>query len=408
MSQSSLLISRLPVQLLLHLLPIPGTAIDLIAENSEKLLDDYLVTTTTGSSKYSNENLSRNASYDADDPGIMSEVETSATGAGGSSNFKRSTRLRSSLPIVRTMPKTADRSLGLVFLQHRNETKRALLPNEITTLDTVKALFVRSFPRQLNMNYLDSRNVRIYIHDSGKDMFYELEDLRDVGDRSVLRIYEQDLENGTWQPVGGLRPEHPRVLNERMNQEILAVRNQTANAAAGRTMPGHSAAAATGPASGPVSGNWMDDPSYFSEPEFESASDFQDHHIHRSRKERASFGAGGGGNNSRLANPPASVSSPVHHQSQSQYYGTIIIPAYRTAAMMQQQQNSMQQQQSQPQATARQSLDRGTAAKAFPGASCNPFSFSFFPTSLNPLSLTAFFSNSLSCDHGEGKSHLLS
>ena len=88
----------------------------------------------------------------------MSEVETSATGAG-SSNFKRSTRLRSSLPIVRTASKTADRSLGLVFLQHRNETKRALLPNEITTLDTVKALFVRSFPRQLNMNYLDSRNV---------------------------------------------------------------------------------------------------------------------------------------------------------------------------------------------------------------------------------------------------------
>ena len=26
---------------------------------------------------------------------------------------------------------------GLVFLQYRNETKRALLPNEITTLDTV-------------------------------------------------------------------------------------------------------------------------------------------------------------------------------------------------------------------------------------------------------------------------------
>ena len=67
---------------------------------------------------------------------------------------------------------------GLVFLQYRNETKRALLPNEITTLDTVRALFVRSFANQLNMEYLDSRNVRIYIHDSSKNMFYELEDLR--------------------------------------------------------------------------------------------------------------------------------------------------------------------------------------------------------------------------------------
>lgn len=67
---------------------------------------------------------------------------------------------------------------GLVFLQYRNETKRALLPNEITSIDTVKALFVRSFPKQLTMEYLDSPNVKIYIHDSSKDMFYELEDLR--------------------------------------------------------------------------------------------------------------------------------------------------------------------------------------------------------------------------------------
>jgi hypothetical protein len=188
-------------------------------------------------------------------------------------------------------------------------------------------------------------------------MFYELEDLRDVRDRSVLRIYEQDLENGTWQPVGGLRPEHPRVLNERMNQEIAAARNQAA--IAGRLLPGQAAAAATGPASGPVSGNWMDDPSYFSEPEFESASDFQDQHIHRSRKERASFGAGSGSNASAAA-----AASPVHHQSQSQYYGTIIIPAYRTAAMMQQ---SQQQQQQQPQAAVRQSLDRGSGGKQFSG-----------------------------------------
>jgi len=67
---------------------------------------------------------------------------------------------------------------GLVFLQYRNETKRALLPNEITSIDTVKALFVRSFPKQLTMEYLDSPMVKIYIHDSSKDMFYELEDLR--------------------------------------------------------------------------------------------------------------------------------------------------------------------------------------------------------------------------------------
>ncbi|KAH0815877.1 hypothetical protein GEV33_006911 [Tenebrio molitor] len=112
-----------------------------------------------------------NAMLFDDDPGIMSEVETSSTG------FRRGGKQRSSLPVVRTPSKTLERPLGLVFLQYRNETKRALLPNEITSIDTVKALFVRSFPKQLTMEYLDSPNVKIYIHDSSKDMFYELEDL---------------------------------------------------------------------------------------------------------------------------------------------------------------------------------------------------------------------------------------
>ncbi|RWS13455.1 coiled-coil domain-containing protein CG32809-like isoform X14 [Dinothrombium tinctorium] len=192
-----------------------------------------------------------------DDPGIMSEVETSATG------FRRSIKARSSLPIVRTPSKTQDRSLGLVFLQYRNETKRALLPNEITSMDTVKALFVRSFPKQLTMDYLDSRLVRIYIHDAAKDMFYELEDLRDIRDRSVLRIYEQDVANGVWMPVGGGNPVPPQS-------------------------------------------QWMDnDPSYFSEPEFDS--EYQNQHIHRARKN---------------GSPANSV--------QSQYYGTVLMtPPYR-------------------------------------------------------------------------------
>lgn len=42
----------------------------------------------------------------------------------------------------------------------------------------MKALFVRSFCKQLTMEYLDSPHVKIYIHDSNKDMFYELEDHR--------------------------------------------------------------------------------------------------------------------------------------------------------------------------------------------------------------------------------------
>nr|XP_012218145.1 PREDICTED: coiled-coil domain-containing protein CG32809-like isoform X3 [Linepithema humile] len=171
-----------------------------------------------------------------DDPGIMSEVETSSTG------FRRGGKQRSSLPVVRTPSKTLERPLGLVFLQYRNETKRALLPNEITSIDTVKALFVRSFPKQLTMEYLDSPHVKVYIHDSNKDMFYELEDirshLRDIKDRSVLRLFESaDGMTGMPGPLG---------------------------------MPG----------GGGLPPHW-EDQSYFSEPEFDS--EYQHQHIHKSK-----------------------------------------------------------------------------------------------------------------------------
>ncbi|XP_054270832.1 coiled-coil domain-containing protein AGAP005037 isoform X5 [Macrosteles quadrilineatus] len=204
-----------------------------------------------------------------DDPGIMSEVETSSTG------FRRGGKQRSSLPVVRTPSKTLERPLaagppsrrpevagatlmyhgapthcGLVFLQYRSETKRALLPNEITSIDTVKALFVRSFPKQLTMEYLDSPLVKIYIHDSSKDMFYELEDLRshlrDIRDRSVLRLFESADVGGGAMPPGIIPPQ-----------------------------------------------TWDQDQSYFSEPEFDS--EYQHQHIHKTKVARIKgFGSKGG------------------------------------------------------------------------------------------------------------------
>ncbi|KAG5899324.1 hypothetical protein JTB14_029277 [Gonioctena quinquepunctata] len=183
--------------------------------------------------------LPSNAMLFDDDPGIMSEVETSSTG------FRRGGKQRSSLPVVRTPSKTLERPL--VFLQYRNETKRALLPNEITSIDTVKALFVRSFPKQLTMEYLDSPNVKIYIHDSSKDMFYELEDLRshlrEIRDRSVLRLFE------------------------------------SADVTGGLPMAGIGIAGGVG---------HFEDPSYFSEPEFDS--EYQHQHIHKSKVSEYFFG----------------------------------------------------------------------------------------------------------------------
>ncbi|XP_075742597.1 coiled-coil domain-containing protein AGAP005037 [Rhipicephalus microplus] len=184
--------------------------------------------------------------YD-EDPGIMSEVETSATG------LRRATKARASLPVVRTPSKTQERPLGLVFLQYRSETKRALLPNEITSIDTVKALFVRSFPKQLTMEYLDSPHIRIYIHDPSKDMFYELEDLRDIRDRSVIRIYEQDVNDGG------------------------------------------------------VYSTYDQDMSYFSEPEFDS--EYQNQHIHRAKAGKSQ----GAGYYGVPAYPPAGRTQTLPH-----------------------------------------------------------------------------------------------
>lgn len=63
------------------------------------------------------------ALYD-DDPGIMSEVETSATG------LRRGAKARSSLPIVRTPNKTNERPLGKI----RQATRDFCSAAEITTI----------------------------------------------------------------------------------------------------------------------------------------------------------------------------------------------------------------------------------------------------------------------------------
>ena len=65
----------------------------------------------------------------------------------------------------------------MLFLQYNDEIKRVNMPNSITSLDTLKALFVTSFPGKLSMMRIDERGL-IYIKDKEADIFYELEDLR--------------------------------------------------------------------------------------------------------------------------------------------------------------------------------------------------------------------------------------
>ncbi|XP_035508680.1 sickle tail protein homolog isoform X11 [Morone saxatilis] len=115
----------------------------------------------------------------------MSEADT-PTG------FTRGSRVRASLPVVRSTNQTKDRSLGVLYLQYGDETKQIRMPNEITSIDTVRALFVSAFPQQLTMKMLESPSVAVYVKDDMRNMYYELTDVRNITDHSCLKVYHKD------------------------------------------------------------------------------------------------------------------------------------------------------------------------------------------------------------------------
>ncbi|XP_038144935.1 sickle tail protein homolog isoform X22 [Cyprinodon tularosa] len=115
----------------------------------------------------------------------MSEADTPTA-------FTRGSRVRASLPVVRSTNQTKDRSLGVLYLQYGDETKQIRMPNEITSIDTIRALFVSAFPQQLNMKMLESPSVAVYVKDDMRNMYYELADVRNITDHSCLKVYHKD------------------------------------------------------------------------------------------------------------------------------------------------------------------------------------------------------------------------
>uniref|UniRef100_A0A3P8UE48 Si:ch211-285f17.1 n=1 Tax=Cynoglossus semilaevis TaxID=244447 RepID=A0A3P8UE48_CYNSE len=115
----------------------------------------------------------------------MSEVEAPTA-------FTRGSRVRASLPVVRSTNQTKDRSLGVLYLQYGDETKQIRMPNEITSVDTVRALFVSAFPQQLTMKMLESPSMAVYVKDDMRNVYYELSDVRNITDHSCLKVYHKD------------------------------------------------------------------------------------------------------------------------------------------------------------------------------------------------------------------------
>uniref|UniRef100_A0A8C2IYB9 Actin interacting protein 3-like C-terminal domain-containing protein n=1 Tax=Cyprinus carpio TaxID=7962 RepID=A0A8C2IYB9_CYPCA len=106
--------------------------------------------------------------------------------------FTRGSRSRASLPVVRSTNQTKDRSLGVLYLQYGDDTKQIRMPNEITSVDTIRALFVSAFPHQLNMKMLESPSTAIYVKDETRNVYYELTDVRSITDHSCLKVYHKD------------------------------------------------------------------------------------------------------------------------------------------------------------------------------------------------------------------------
>lgn len=70
----------------------------------------------------------------------------------------------------------------MLYLQYEDETKLVQMPppEEISSQDSVWALFASAFPNQLNMKMLQSPNMAIYIKDTNRNIYYNLEDVRCV------------------------------------------------------------------------------------------------------------------------------------------------------------------------------------------------------------------------------------
>ncbi|VDP07280.1 unnamed protein product [Soboliphyme baturini] len=67
----------------------------------------------------------------------------------------------------------------LVFLQYKNETKRAVVPvGGLKSLNDIRSLFLNTFYESITPEYLNSSHIKVYIQDpANTELFYELDDV---------------------------------------------------------------------------------------------------------------------------------------------------------------------------------------------------------------------------------------
>ncbi|XP_057682209.1 SRC kinase signaling inhibitor 1-like isoform X2 [Corythoichthys intestinalis] len=146
----------------------------------------------------------------AEHPDAMSERDVPA-------GFSRMNRLRQSLPLSRSSASQAKlHAPGMLFLQLGEETRRVHLTHELSSLDTLRALIVHMFPQRLTMATLRSPSTALLIKDESRNVFYELEDPRDVRDRCVIKIYCKEPVYGTYPG-----PRNSHMANGDLRREMV-------------------------------------------------------------------------------------------------------------------------------------------------------------------------------------------
>ncbi|KAM8839245.1 uncharacterized protein ACB058_015705 [Synchiropus picturatus] len=115
--------------------------------------------------------------------GIMAETNLLPSSAP----FTRGSKVRASLPVSRTSGPT-----GVLYLQYGDETKQVRMPGEISSMDTLRAMFVTAFPQLLTMKDLRSHNTAIYMKDPSRNVYFDLDDIRNITSHSCLKLYHRD------------------------------------------------------------------------------------------------------------------------------------------------------------------------------------------------------------------------
>ncbi|XP_045576520.1 SRC kinase signaling inhibitor 1 isoform X3 [Salmo salar] len=219
--------------------------------------------------------------------------------------FSRTNRFRQSLPLSRSASQNKLRSPGVLFLQFGDETRRVHITHELSSLDTLHALIVHMFPQKLTAGMLKSSNTAILIKDEARNVFYELEDIRDIQDRSIIKIYRKE-------PIYASYP-GTHLVNGDLRRDLVYTSRESSPTRRLNTLPSSSASPPSGsPARSRLSYSGGRPPSFAgpgSHPQLQQHSQHQQHPQQHQPQHSHHPGAGShhGGPNAGLSSSPSAI-----------------------------------------------------------------------------------------------------